>query len=342
VLVLWEEAEEPFVKIASWQNGDYQQASESAGALEQIVQPEYEAVAFLTVDFDSHWAVVQHRPLRVANPIINKQLLARFQISSVASAPFSGTICRGRVFFLDRGTWSDDHVLLTEIVASRIAMELDRQILQLQAEQVAVAQERIRLTRDLHDGILQSLTAAALQLKLSSDVPEALQSRIEIVKQLLQSEQRRIRNFVRGVFPKAAAEKDVLLSRDIEQLLSESGRHWECTTSLTVEPDDARVSSTLGIQISFMLAEAVANAVRHGAASKVEVRIAKTDDNLVIDIRDNGHGFDKQPMRYDHEQLAASGKGPVSLRERVSEFGGSLSLASSSAGTELHIRVPLS
>src|SRR5262249_50559803 len=180
--------------------------------------------------------VTRDGPLRVEPPIVDQELLTKFQMGSVASAPFSGTICVGRVFLLDRANWSDDHVLLTEIVSSRIGMELDRQVLRLEAEQSVADQERIRLIRDLHDGILQSLTAAALQLRLLGDAPGEFLPRVRIVKELLDAEQRRIRKFVRGTAAEAAER---LLSRDLQQVLAESARVWDCATTLSVMPQDA-------------------------------------------------------------------------------------------------------
>ena len=169
---------------------------------------------------------------------MNEELIRRFQIRSVGTAPFVGILCRGRVFILDRGSWGDFLLLLIKFVASRIGMELDRQILQRQTEEAAVARERIRLTRDLHDGILQSLTAARFQLKLLSDDQrdEDAQSRLNTIKQLLNNEQIRIRDFVRQTLPKSDAGTELVLSRDLRRVISELGELWECTTSFSVDP----------------------------------------------------------------------------------------------------------
>jgi len=147
---------------------------------------------------------------------------------------------------------------------------------------------------------------------------------------------------VNDTLPKTALGNEILLSRDLQNLLAESGRHWDCATSLTVDPHDARVPGALGIQINLMLAEAVANAVRHGGASAVDVQIERTGNLLRINIHDNGRGFGQAPARFDHEDLRVSGKGPASLRERVGELGGSLAVATSPAGAELTIQVPVS
>jgi len=88
-----------------------------------------------------------------------------------------------------------------------------------------------------------------------------------------------------------------------------------------------------------MFAEAISNAVRHGGASTIRVGMRKTNGHLAIEIQDNGHGITDSACKYDNKEPAASG--PVSLRGRVVELGGSLDVRSSPLGTELQIRMPL-
>jgi signal transduction histidine kinase len=218
-------------------------------------------------------------------------------------------------------------------------MELDRH----QTEEAAASRERIRLTRDLHDGILQSLTAARFQLKLLSDShpDEDAQSRVNTITQLLNSEQIRIRDFVQHTLPKSSAGTDLALCRDLQRVISELSELWECTISFSVDPQDASVPAKLSAHLSLMLAEAISNAVRHGGASTIRVGIRKTNGHIAIEIQDDGHGMTGSACRHDHIEPADPGLGPVSLRGRVVELGGSLDIRSSPLGTELQIRVPL-
>jgi signal transduction histidine kinase len=82
-----------------------------------------------------------------------------------------------------------------------------------------------------------------------------------------------------------------------------------------------------------LLREAVANAVRHGGADRVEVDVDVEDDRLSLQVKDNGTGF-----------LPAKGSGPVqpwSLKERVDRANGSLSLFSEPGTTIVGITIPL-
>jgi len=345
VLVVWEEVDEPFVNVAVWKDDVYEHTREIAGGLDDFLPSKhYSDSIFVTTNVRSGFVDMQSGAARLKTPIINEELIRRFQICSVGTAPFVGTLCRGRVFILDRGSWGDFLLLLIKFVASRIGMELDRQILQRQTEEAAAARERIRLTRDLHDGILQSLTAARFQLKLLTDGQrdEDAQLRLDTIKQLLNDEQIRIRDFVRQTLPKSDAGTELVLSRDLQRVVSKLGELWECTTSLSVDPQDASVPAKLGAHLSLMLAEAVSNAVRHGGASTVRVGIRKTNEHLALQIQDDGHGIAGTACKYEHKEHAdVTALGPVSLRGRVVELGGSLDVRSSPLGTELQIRMPL-
>jgi signal transduction histidine kinase len=344
VLVVWEEVDEPFVNVAVWKDNVYEHTREIAGGLDDFLRSKhYSDSIFVTTNVRSGFVDMQSGAARLKTPIINEELIRRFQIRSVGTAPFVGILCSGRVFILDRGSWGDFLLLLIKFVASRVGMELDRQILQRQTEEAAAARERIRLTRDLHDGILQSLTAARFQLKLLSDGQrdEDAQSRLNTIKLLLNKEQIRIRDFVRQTLPKSNAGTELVLSRDLQRVVSELGELWECKTSFSVDPQDTSVPAKLGAHLSLMLAEAISNAVRHGGASTVRVGMRKTKEHLAIEIQDNGHGITGSACTYDNKEPADAALGPVSLRGRVVELGGSLDVRSSPLGTELQIRVPL-
>ena len=342
VLVLWEEAEEPFVNVVIWQNDKYQHTREMSGAFGNFVRSkQYVGSAFWTDDANSRFVVMPNGPVFLKAPIIDEALIETFAIRSVASAAFVGASCRGRMFVLDRDSWSDFQLQLIEITASRMGNALDRQIMQAQAKQAVAERERARLTRDLHDGLLQSLTAVGLQIKLITEsASDEIRTRLDVVRQLLLGEQRRIRDFVRRMPPHAEPEADVPMDRSLQEVLAEITKHWDCSAKLIVDPPEAMVSSTLCAHLSLMLAEAVANAVRHGHASIIRVSIMKTDQEVTVHVRDDGRGFDGATFIRDDKELAEAGVGPFSLRARVHELGGRLAVKSSPAGVDLEFSYP--
>src|SRR5262245_34362895 len=180
--------DEPFVNVAVWKDNAYEHTREINGGLDDFLRSKHQSDSiFVTSDVRSGFVNMQSGTARLKTPIMNEELLRRFQIRSVGTAPFVGILCRGRVFILDRGSCGEFLLLLIKFVASRSGMSLHRQVVQRQSEEAAAVRERIRLTRALHDGILQSLTAARFQLKLLSDShpDKDAQSRVNTIKQLL-------------------------------------------------------------------------------------------------------------------------------------------------------------
>ena len=343
VLVLWEEHEEPFVNILVWDHGTYRHTREMVGSYGDFVRSrQYAKAVFWTRDAKETFARMLDGPTYLQSPILDEELIETFAIRSVASAPFAGGSCRGRLLLLDRDIWSDFQLRLIQIVASRLANALDREIMQGEAKQAAADRERTRLTRDLHDGLLQSMTAAGLQIKLLADTQSGdTRDKLEMIRQLLNTEQRRIRDFVRKapqVSPKTA---DVPIAVSLREVIAEIAHQWDCETSLSVDPPEATVSPTLCVHLSLMLAEAIANAVRHGGASTVRVAIRKTREEVILTVSDDGRGFNGATFSYDDKGLAEAGVGPFSLRERVRELGGLLGLKSSPVGVDLQIQLPV-
>jgi signal transduction histidine kinase len=342
-LVLWEEAEEPFVNVVMWDHGTYNHTREMSGSYGAFVRSQqYADLAFWTDDAASRFAATVNGPIPLQKPIIDKGLIETFAIHSLATAPFVGSLCYGRFFLLDRVSWSGFQLHLIQIIASRLANAIDRQLMQSEAQQAAADRERARLTRDLHDGLLQGLTAADLQIKLLADgeTGEA-RLRLDSIRQLLVGEQRRIRDFMRRT-PASPEKSEVLISLSLREVLSEVAKQWDCATPLSVEPAEATAPPTLIVHLSLMLAEAVANAVRHGNASMVRISVTKSPQRMTVRIRDNGHGFKGgATFSMSDKQLRQAGSGPFSLHERIGELGGLLSVDSSPAGVELTIQLPV-
>jgi signal transduction histidine kinase len=344
VLVLWEETEEPFVNVVMWDNGNYKHTQEMSGSYGDFVRSQQHAeLAFWTDDAASTFAATLTGSIPLQSPIIDEGLIRTFAIRSVATAAFAGSSCRGRVFILDRVSWNEFLLRLIQIIASRLANAIDRQLMQSEAKQAAANRERARMTRDLHDGLLQSLTAAGLQIKLLADTEsEQTRSRLETVRQLLVAEQRRILDFMRRTSARPERATEVPILGSLQEVLSEAAKQWDCATPLTVEPAEATAPPTVMVHLSLMLAEAVANAVRHGNAANVRISVTKSPQRITVQIRDDGRGFKGGgTFSMDDEQLRSASTGPFSLRERISELGGLLSVDSSPAGVELTIQLPV-
>src|SRR5262249_6930056 len=88
-----------------------------------------------------------------------------------ASAPFDLEHLAGRVFFLGIALPSPDLIPLVEVVAREVGNSLEHLYIHHRLQQVAVREDRIRVARDLHDGVLQALTGIRFQLQALADRP---------------------------------------------------------------------------------------------------------------------------------------------------------------------------
>lgn len=340
VLVLWEIAQEPYICIALFADGKCKKELANANFFRNLVSEEIEGVTFATEAVRSKKCLTSRGTNRCVDPIVNRYVQDRFDISSVCSAPFSGDFCKGRVFMLDRSGWEEDDLKLAEFVASRLRLELEYYALSVRLEETAASRERIRLARDLHDGILQTLAAAGLQLKMiASRSEDKLQVAIENVRKLLLSEQQSIRAFVDGRQP-SPPQQHLNLHDEIQREIGEIKRQWGCSVMLSVTPQDATVPMELIRQIEFLLTEASANAVRHGKASRINVAIERTSNHVQLRIADNGLGLKSTTGTFSQTELAALGVGPRSICNRITELRGTLSFSSSPKGVELCIELP--
>jgi signal transduction histidine kinase len=328
VLVLWEIAQEPYYFSAMFADGRCQHDRAMAGP-PGSTSVELENITFAIESAETSECLTLNGVRAFAGPAINNSIQIRFNLSSVCSAPFSGEYCKGRVFILDLPHWEENDLTLAEIVASRLHLELEYYALSVQLRETAASRERIRLARDLHDGVLQTLTGAGLQL---SSIAAAATGRD--VKH-----QQRIRAFVEGRELSPRHQRVSLFDqtrREVERIK----HRWGCHVLLSVTPQDAAIPMDITRQIELLLAEAAANAVQHGKASRIKITVEQSPNNVRLRIADNGCGLSGATGTYTQGELTTRVIGPQSICRRVAELGGTLTLSTSDKGVELNIELP--
>ncbi|HUD93444.1 sensor histidine kinase, partial [Sphingobium sp.] len=248
------------------------------------------------------------------------------------SAPFEGARHRGRLFMFDAPFQQEDAASLARIIALRIGHELERLDLMRAMEDRARDQERVRLARDLHDSVLQDLTAASLTLKAAgAGLSETAREPLNGVSRMLSEQQRRIRIFVEKNWPAETATVSPL-STSLSDTVNILRDQWGCDIALAVDPAELETSMAIQRELAQLLCEATANAVRHGGATRVDVHLSAGHGRIRMDISDNGCGM---PHREGHVVL------PRSLRSRVEQLAGSLAIVRQSPGLAMTIEMPV-
>lgn len=206
---------------------------------------------------------------------------------------------------------------------------------------------RLRTAGELHDGVLQTLTAAGLQLEVARRMldtdTDAARTTIERLAESLAAEQRELRLFVDevGVEEPIWSGQRTPLPRRIAEMLDRIQAIWGVGTSLDISVDGAPVDPEAERQVLRLVQEAVVNAVRHGGARRVNVSVRIEEGVALLDLVDDGHGFPFKGV-YDDAALKRERLGPVSLKRRVRQSGGSIDIESTPQGASVHIRLPTS
>jgi signal transduction histidine kinase len=235
--------------------------------------------------------------------------------------------------------FSVDDQQLVEMFAIHAGIAIQNARLHQQVQQLAVVDERLRISRDLHDGIIQSIYAVALSLE---DVPELIdEDRSDAVARVDKAIDRLnltigdIRTFITGL----ATGADADLGSRIADVVAEIVRDPDLAVTLDLDAAaavDGRLSPEATHELLQVTREALSNTVRHSAATHTTVSIAMDDDTLVLTLADNGRGFD--PKR----RLGPGHFGLANLHDRAASVGGRLDVESSPAtGARIIVRLPL-
>lgn len=219
----------------------------------------------------------------------------------------------------------------------RLKEELEHQAALLRSSRARIVhaqeQERRRIERNIHDGMQQDLTAliglAGQARQESERNPTAAGDDIAAMQEGLRRVLADLRDFAQGIHPSVLSDRGLLVA--VETL---AGRH---PVPVSIRADASlralRLPDELEGAAYFTIAEALANALKHGRAAGLDVELRENGDRLIVRVSDNGDGFDA---------AAAQGTGLTNLRDRVAAVGGALQIDTSpGAGTTVIAEFPL-
>jgi signal transduction histidine kinase len=350
ILLLWHEEDEPRLHAASWFRGKFHHSVESPHTFGSLTAESLVGQNFLCRDSLARKPLVLHSTPtgfeQGQGMPLHPELQRRFSIKSVLSLTVQSESVSGRLFALDKKYMASDDLVLGRIVSHEVSCNLDQFYMQKRLRQTAAVEERIRLARDLHDGLLQSLTGASLQLdaahQLMEKDPQSARQRLLDIRKLISSEQQDLRSHIRQLKPPYSSlpEWDGNLPLRLKELAGRIERQWGLHVGIDVNLHLCRLPWTMAQGAYFIIHEAMINAARHAKASSITAEISSTDHQMQIVVSDNGHGF---PFagRYDNAALTGTNMGPIILRERVMSLKGRLAIESGKEGARMEITLPI-
>lgn len=251
-----------------------------------------------------------------------------------AGIAFTSQTAEGRLFAEQKN--DPDDLRLANIVAQLIGTGLDQMnYVEMMREGVA-NEERLRLSRDLHDGLLQSLGGLALHVRSARRAadgdPRETERRLDLIVEQLIEAQRSLRDFVEGLRPELLRRRDLLRAR-LNRVAHSIELQWPVAVELNTSGDVDALDVRRTDDVVALVAEALTNAARHAGATRIRGAVAVENTEVRIDVADDGRGF---PI---HGRLD-SAQAPWSLRERVTALGGELAIESSPRGARVAMRLP--
>jgi PAS domain S-box-containing protein len=236
------------------------------------------------------------------------------------------------VYFRDIG---DRKRVEAEIYQQAAQVEVQRSLLE-QREQ-----ERVQIARDLHDGPVQELSGAvfALQVLAMDSVDPDTKVEIEKIQASLATQIDELRAYAGELRPPALAHFG--LEKAIQSYVETfHEKHPDIQVRFHAHQVGKLTPEPMRLAVYRIVQEAMTNIVKHAQATEVDIRFEKDDHRAILEIQDNGVGFE---FTLDWLSLVRHGHlGLVGMRERAEAVGGQLSVSSNPGdGVTIRIEIPL-
>jgi len=228
--------------------------------------------------------------------------------------------------------FSDEDRAIVESFAVHAGIAIENARLHEQVQRLAIVDERERISKDLHDGIIQNLYAVGLSLEdvpeLVRTEPDEVERRVERAIDSLHLTIRDIRNFIFGLRPELLSGATLItgLVAIVEEARHNSMIDIELHVGdMETEPDEHTTAHLLGI-----VNESLSNVARHSGATSATVFVeCSPPAGLRLIVSDNGRGFDPTTA------VSLGHQGLVNMRSRVASVGATLEIVSDASGTRI-------
>ncbi|WP_449061919.1 sensor histidine kinase [Planomonospora algeriensis] len=208
----------------------------------------------------------------------------------------------------------------------------------IHAREAGVLCERQRMAREIHDTIAQGLTAILTQLEVAENIIDdapAARSRLNTVRMLARDSLNEARRSVLAMRP--APLEEAQLATALEDVADTWSQRVGVPAPVSVTGEARPLHAEVEMTLLRVAQEALANVGKHASAGRVAVTLSYMEDVVVLDVRDDGSGFD--PQRVDPS--IAGGFGLTSMRQRVTRLAGEFEIETASGqGTGVSATLP--
>lgn len=211
-----------------------------------------------------------------------------------------------------------------------------------QAREAGVRDERERLALEIHDTIAQNLIGVITQLQAAADATTTATATThrEHAAELAREALGEARRAVQGLMPRRLDDAD--LGAALAAMVDDWSRSTGIASEVVVTGEPERLHRDVDSTVLRVAQESLANVGKHAAATRVGVTLSYMDDELTLDVRDDGVGFDLDAVEPAVDGTGANGGvGLHGMRQRAARLAGELVVESESGqGTAVSLRVP--
>jgi signal transduction histidine kinase len=273
----------------------------------------------------------------------SRRLASLFEMESMISVPIIlGSEFRGRLYLVNQGrrVFSYADLQHLNLIVSQLAPLLDNFRLLQRMQRVLVLEEKNRIARDLHDGLLQSLASLDLRFevcrKIFKDLPSPVLDELKEFQKIVRDEYSQLRSYMKRLKTPAFA------GLELHEALEDYARTFERESGLKVRlnlpAQPIGFSRSTGREVYQIIHEALANVRKHAKAREVEITLEEQVGIAHVAISDDGCGFPEGP---DGRRGEGGTAWPWSIQERTKALGGNLKVQSSAArGSQLLLEIP--
>jgi signal transduction histidine kinase len=239
-------------------------------------------------------------------------------------------------YYREPRRFADDEIALAVSLGDQAALAIDNARLRIQAAETAVAAERDRLARELHDAVTQTLFSASLIAEVLPRLwerdPAQAATRLAELRELTRGALAEMRTLLLELRPAALTETS--LADLLNQLATGTMGRTRLPVTVRVEGEGALPPE---IQVAFyrIAQESLNNVIKHAAATAVSLEFTRHEAAIELAITDDGCGFDPADTQSQSLGLAI-------MRDRAQQIGATLTIASApDQGTHIRVRCPL-
>ena len=227
------------------------------------------------------------------------------------------------------------------IIASLVASGIEKSRLQKKQRQIEEL-EREKIAIEIHDGIAQSLYHVILETEIClkfAQIPPLVRKKLEYLKILARESLKNVRSFMYGL----RINENLSLPVAIKHCIRDFKKAKSIPIALTIKGEEkaanSKINSEVKTNLYYITQEALNNVVKHAEATKVDVQLEFLKDQIELNIKDDGLGFeaDKIFAEEDSDSFGITG-----MKTRAKRLRGRVSITSApGTGSEIKVNIPL-